>query len=53
MTSKRPAGSKRTTPPRACDYAGYRLVAWVHFEAKRCFVKSVLTHAEYDKGNWK
>ena len=31
----------------------YRLVAWVHFGRGRFFVKAVLTHSEYDKGNWK
>lgn len=31
----------------------YRLVAWMHFETRRLFVKAVLTHGDYDKGNWK
>lgn len=31
----------------------YRLIAWLHFEAQRCYVKAVLTHREYDKGAWK
>lgn len=31
----------------------YRLVAWLHFEARRCYIKAVLTHGEYDKGKWK
>ncbi|HYN61534.1 MAG TPA: type II toxin-antitoxin system HigB family toxin [Rubrivivax sp.] len=31
----------------------YRLVAWIHFDTRRLFVKAVLTHGDYDKGNWK
>ena len=31
----------------------YRLVADVRFERALVFVKSVLTHREYDKGAWK
>lgn len=31
----------------------YRLVAGLSFQARRLWVKSVLTHAAYDKGNWK
>lgn len=31
----------------------YRLVAWMHFDTRRFFVKAVLTHGDYDKGNWK
>ena len=31
----------------------YRLIAWVHFEKQRLYVKAVLTHREYDKGAWK
>ena len=31
----------------------YRLIAWLHFDTKRCYVKAVLTHSEYDKGKWK
>ena len=31
----------------------YRLIAWIHFGRQRLFVKSVLTHGDYDKGDWK
>ena len=31
----------------------FRLIAWIHFESQRFFVKAVLTHSEYDKGAWK
>lgn len=30
-----------------------RLIAAVHFNMGRLFVRAVLTHKEYDKGNWK
>jgi mRNA interferase HigB len=31
----------------------YRLVAAVHFNRGKVFVRHVLTHAEYDNGKWK
>jgi mRNA interferase HigB len=31
----------------------YRLVAVVHFNAQKLFIRQVLTHAEYDRGDWK
>jgi mRNA interferase HigB len=31
----------------------YRLIAFVHFERKLCYIKHVLIHVEYDKGAWK
>jgi len=31
----------------------FRLIVGINYETKRIFVKSVLTHAEYDKGDWK
>ncbi len=31
----------------------YRLIAYVRFDWQRCYVKHVLTHAEYDKERWK
>lgn len=31
----------------------FRLIAWVHFDLQRFFIKAVLTHSEYDKGTWK
>jgi mRNA interferase HigB len=31
----------------------YRLIAAIHFNRKRVYVRHVLTHAEYDQGAWK
>jgi mRNA interferase HigB len=31
----------------------FRLIAFVHYRRQIVFVKHVLTHAEYDKGDWK
>jgi mRNA interferase HigB len=31
----------------------YRLVAVIHYDYPRVFVRHVLTHAEYDRGEWK
>lgn len=31
----------------------YRLIAAVHFNRKRVYVRHVLTHREYDQGAWK
>ena len=31
----------------------YRLIAAIHFNRERLFVRHVLTHAEYDRGMWK
>ncbi len=31
----------------------YRLVVIVRFERQKVFVRHVLTHKEYDKGDWK
>ncbi|MEL7353812.1 MAG: type II toxin-antitoxin system HigB family toxin [Cyanobacteria bacterium P01_A01_bin.116] len=31
----------------------YRLIASVHFNREKIFVRHVLTHQEYDKGKWK
>jgi mRNA interferase HigB len=31
----------------------FRLVAAIHFNTGRVYVRHVLTHAEYDKGGWK
>jgi len=31
----------------------YRLIAAIHYNTQRLFVLTVLTHAEYDKENWK
>lgn len=31
----------------------YRLIAAVHFNRKKLFIRHVLSHAEYDRGSWK
>jgi mRNA interferase HigB len=31
----------------------YRLVAYLQFDRQICYIKAVLTHAEYDKDGWK
>ncbi|HLW67688.1 MAG TPA: type II toxin-antitoxin system HigB family toxin [Gemmataceae bacterium] len=31
----------------------YRLIAAIHFNRGRLYIRHVLTHAEYDKGKWK
>jgi mRNA interferase HigB len=31
----------------------YRLIAWIDYEHGIVYLKHVLTHAEYDKGDWK
>ncbi len=31
----------------------YRVVCSIHFNRARVYIRFVLTHAEYDKGDWK
>jgi mRNA interferase HigB len=31
----------------------YRLIAAIHFNRQKLFVRHILTHADYDKGDWK
>ncbi len=31
----------------------YRLIAAIHFNRKKVFIREILTHAEYDKGKWR
>ena len=31
----------------------YRLIAVIHYNRGRVYVRHVLTHAEYDEENWK
>jgi mRNA interferase HigB len=31
----------------------YRLIAAINYKSQTIFLKSVLTHAEYDKEDWK
>lgn len=31
----------------------YRLIASIHFNRSKIYIRHVLTHKEYDKGDWK
>lgn len=31
----------------------YRLIAAIHCNRKKVYIRHVLTHAEYDRGKWK
>jgi mRNA interferase HigB len=31
----------------------YRLIAVIHFNRGKVFIRHVLTHSDYDKGSWK
>ncbi len=31
----------------------YRLITFTVYEKKRIYIRQILTHKEYDKGNWK
>jgi mRNA interferase HigB len=31
----------------------YRLIAAIHYNRHKVFIRAVLTHAEYDRGDWK
>jgi mRNA interferase HigB len=31
----------------------YRLITVIHFNRSRVYIRHVLTHAEYDRGDWK
>jgi len=31
----------------------YRLIAAFHFNRKKVYLRTILTHSEYDKGQWK
>lgn len=31
----------------------YRIITVIHFNRKRCYIRDVLTHKEYDLGKWK
>jgi len=30
-----------------------RLIAAIHYNRRKVYIRAVLTHAEYDEGNWK
>ena len=31
----------------------FRLIAAIHYNRRKMYIRHVLTHAEYDRGNWK
>jgi mRNA interferase HigB len=31
----------------------YRLISFVHYRAQIVYIKRVVTHADYDRGDWK
>ncbi|SRR5258707_15752002 len=31
----------------------YRLITWINYKTHKVFIRRVLTHAEYDKEEWK
>ena len=31
----------------------YRLIAAIHYNRHKVYIRTILTHAEYDRGNWK
>lgn len=31
----------------------FRLIAAIHYNRKKVYIRHVLTHAEYDRGKWK
>ncbi len=31
----------------------YRLIAAIHYNRRKVFIRAVLTHEEYDRGKWK
>jgi len=53
----------RRTFPSADDVDGltvfniggnkYRLIAAIHYNRRKVFIRAILTHAEYDRGQWK
>ena len=52
---KRTFGSAdKVGPLTVFNVAGnrYRLIAAVHYNRRRIYVRHVLTHAEYDRGGW-
>ncbi len=31
----------------------FRLITSIHYNRRKVYIRAVLTHAEYDRGNWK
>jgi len=57
---KQTFGSVDIVSVKKCDFYvfdiggnKYRLIATIHFNTQRLFVRHVLTHKEYDAGGWK
>lgn len=48
-------GADRVGKLTAFDIGGnkYRLIAAMHYNRRRVYIRHVLTHAEYDKDKWK
>ncbi|XKE47357.1 type II toxin-antitoxin system HigB family toxin [Halomonas organivorans] len=42
-------------PYHVFDIGGnkFRLIATVHYQRKKVFIREILDHGEYDKGKWK
>jgi hypothetical protein len=47
ITQKKNLGSKREIPPFK------RLITRIFFESQKIFIQEIVTHAEYDKRNFK
>ena len=57
---KRTFGSVDLVPVKGTDFYvfdiggnKFRLIAAIHFDTQKLFVRHVLTHADYDTGAWK
>ena len=57
---KRTFASVDLVPVKGCDFYvfniggnKYRLIAAIHFNSQRLFVRHILTHSEYDTERWK
>ena len=31
----------------------YRLIAWINYQSRKVFIRHILTHADYNKEDWK
>ena len=52
---RKPRVEAETRGERAFDIGGnkYRLIAAIHYNRKKVYIRHVLTHAEYDRDRWK
>ena len=48
-----PVASGRTMTVFNVGGNKYRLIVGINYRAGRCYVKAFLTHADYDRKNWK